>query len=156
MIGGDDDGGGHQHSPVAIEREERERAEHVKVGLDPAAGEVDEQRRPQHLRRRDHVARRGPAWSKEAQQRREQTDGPAEENRGPDVDVGATGRATTRQWRHPQREDDAGNPLKAHQAGEQPVGVPVDLLLVRGEELARPGIDRRSQRSAGIRLQSSS
>ena len=35
---------GDEHAPVAIEREERERAEDVEVRFDPPAAEVDEQR----------------------------------------------------------------------------------------------------------------
>ena len=50
VVGRDDDRGRHEHAPVAIEGEEGERAEDVEVGLDAPAGEVDQQRRPQHLR----------------------------------------------------------------------------------------------------------
>ena len=57
VIQRDDDGRRNQHAPVAIEREKRERAEHVEVRFDAAAGEMDQQRAHQHLRRRNRVAR---------------------------------------------------------------------------------------------------
>ena len=39
------------------------------------------------------------------------------------------------QRRDPQRERDAEQPLEAHQPGEQPIGPPVDVVLILGEEL---------------------
>ncbi len=48
-----------QDAPVAIEGEERERSEDVKVRLDASAGQVDEQRAHQHLRDGNRVAGRG-------------------------------------------------------------------------------------------------
>ena len=57
VIERDDDGGRNQHAPVAIEREEGERAEDVEVRFDAAAGQVDQQRAHQHLRHGDDVAR---------------------------------------------------------------------------------------------------
>ena len=49
MIGRNDDGGGNQHAPILVERQEGQRAEDVKVGFDSSAGQVDEKRGPQHL-----------------------------------------------------------------------------------------------------------
>ena len=63
-----------QDAPVAIERQERQRAEDVEVRFDAAAGEVDQQRAHQHLRDGDRVARRRPAGPQQAEQRREQAD----------------------------------------------------------------------------------
>ena len=137
-----------QHPPVAIEREERERSEDVKVGLDASAGQVDEQRAHQHLRDGDGVARRGLARPQDGEQRREQADEAAEHDRRPDVQVDAADGARPRQRRDPQREDDAGDPLKAHQPGEQPIGAPVDVALVLVEE--RVGAARRRAQRAGF------
>ena len=63
VIEGNHDGCRHQHAPVAVKGEEGKGTEDVKVGLDPPAGQIDEQRRHEHLRERDDVSRqgRGPA-----------------------------------------------------------------------------------------------
>ena len=45
MVGRDDDRAAHEHAPVAVERQEGERPEDVEVGLDPAARDVDQERR---------------------------------------------------------------------------------------------------------------
>ncbi len=44
-----DDGGGNHDAPVTIERQERQRAEHVEVRFDASAREVDQQGAHQHL-----------------------------------------------------------------------------------------------------------
>ena len=64
---------------------------------------------------------------------------PPSDDRRPDVQMRAADRAVPRQRRHPQREDDARDPLEAHQAGEQPVGAPVDVVLVRRRTARRRG-----------------
>ena len=71
------------------------------------------------------------------EQRGEQADDAADDDRGPHVQVGTADAAVPRQWRHPQREDDAGDPLERHQTGEQPVGALVDVPLVLSDELGR-------------------
>ena len=131
-----------QHAPVAVEREERERSEDMKVGLDSSAGQVNEQRAHQHLRDGDRVARRGLARSQNGEERREHADEAAEHDGRPDVQVDRADGAGPRQRRHPHREDDAGDPLKAHQPGKQPICAPVDIALVLVEE--RVGAARRS------------
>ena len=135
VIERDDDGGRNQHPPVAIEREERERAEDVEVRLDAAAGQVDQQRAHQHLRDGDDVARRQLAGAEPAEQRRENADDAAEDDRGPHVRVRAALRAFPGQRRDPQRERDAEQPLKPHQPGEQPIGPAMDVVLILGEQL---------------------
>jgi hypothetical protein len=62
VVSGDDDGGRDDHVPVLVEREEGERAEDVKVGFEPAAGEVDQQGGPHHLCHRDDMAGERRAW----------------------------------------------------------------------------------------------
>ena len=78
-----DDGGRNQHAPVAIEGEERQRAEDVKMRFDAAAGQVDQQRAHQHLRDGDRVARRRQARPEHAEQRGEQADDAAERRSPP-------------------------------------------------------------------------
>src|SRR5207237_7263878 len=88
VVGGYEERGGHEDLPVAIEGEEGERAEDVEVGLDPAAGEMDQQGRHEHLPRRDGVPCErpsGPAYGEDGRKRRDRT---AEEYGGPDVKVG--------------------------------------------------------------------
>ena len=137
VIQGDDDGGRNQHPPVAIEGEKGERPEDVKMGFDASAGEVDEQRAHQHLRDGDGVARRGLARSKQPQESGNRLIDAADDDRRPDVQMRATDGTGPGKRRHPQREHDAGDPLEPHQPREQPVGALVDVLLVRGEQLAR-------------------
>ena len=71
MIQGHDDRRGHQHAPVAIDREEGERAEDVEMRLDPAAAQVDEQGAHEHLGGRDDVSRRGLAGPGPGQEHRQ-------------------------------------------------------------------------------------
>ena len=137
VIERDDDRRRDEHAPVAVEREKGQRAEHVEMRLDAAARQMDEQRAHQHLRDGDRVARRrlaraeaGRAAPGTGRSRRRGTSRPRHGR--------ACGcRAVPRQRRYPQREDDAGDPLQHHQAGEQPIGAPVDVVLVLREELAR-------------------
>ena len=53
----------------------------------------------------------------------------------------ATDRTGPSQRRDPEREDDARDPLEAHQAGEQPVGAPIQIGLVLVKELAGAASD---------------
>ncbi len=56
MVEAHDHSGGQQDPPVAIERDEGERSEHMEVGFDAAPGEVNEERGKQHLSDDDGVA----------------------------------------------------------------------------------------------------
>ena len=125
-----------QHPPVAIERQEGQRAEDVKVGLDPPTGQMNEQGAHQHLRDRDDVAGRRQAWPEQSEERRKQADDSAEDDRCPDVQVGPADWSVPRQRRHPQREDDPHEPLEGHQPGKEPVRTMVNQVPGLGEELA--------------------
>ena len=142
VIQGDDDGGRDENFPVAIEGQKGERAKDVKVGFDASAGEVDEQRAHQHLGDGDRVTRRRLAGPKPPQESGEQADRAADDDGRPDMEMRAADRTGPGKRRHPQREHDPGDPLEPHQTGEQPVGALVDVLLVRGEELAGSTPDR--------------
>ena len=141
MIGGDHRGGRNQHAPVAIEREKRQRAEDVEMRFEAPAAEVNQQRAHQHLRAGDRVARRRLAGTKHGERRGEQADRAAEENGRPDVHVRAADRAVPGERRHPQREHDPGEPLEAHQPGEQPIGALVNLAPGLREQFHRAGVD---------------
>ena len=136
-----------QHAPVAVEREERERPEDMKVGLDSSAGQVNEQCAHQHLRDGDRVAREGLTRPQHGEQGWKQGDQAAEHDGRPDVQVDGADGTGPCQRRHPQREDDAGDPLKPHQPGKQPIGTAVDIELVLVEE--HVGAARRSRMGLG-------
>jgi hypothetical protein len=55
VVSGDGDGCGEDDPPVPVAGQERERSEHVEVGLDATAGQMDEESGPQDLRKRDGV-----------------------------------------------------------------------------------------------------
>jgi hypothetical protein len=114
MVCGDDGGGRDEHPPVAVEREERERAEDVEVGLDAAAREMYEQRRHQHLPGGYRVARRGRAGVAQRERDRQQVDRAAEKDRRPDVEVNLTRLPDPGARRDDARRDDARDPLQDH------------------------------------------
>ena len=53
MIGEHHERRGRQHLPIAVGREEGQRSEDVEVGLDAAAGEIDQEGADGHLPDRD-------------------------------------------------------------------------------------------------------
>ena len=142
VIERDDDRGGQQHAPVAVKREKCQRPEDVKVRFEAAAGQVNQERAHEHLRHGDRVARRCFARAQQAEQRREETNPAAEKDGGPDVDVRAADRAVPRERRHPEGEDNAGDPLEHHQAREELIRPPVDFVLMPGEQIVGPTADR--------------
>ncbi len=101
VIERDHDGGRDEDAPVAIKRQERQRAEHVEMRFDAAAGQEDEQRAHQHLRGGDNVACGEQARTKICEQRGKHADGAAEEHRRPDVDVRLARRAVPGERRDP-------------------------------------------------------
>ena len=130
VIDGHDHGGRDQHPPVAIERQEHERGEHVEVRLDAAAGEMNQQARHQHLRRRDHEPRMRAAGLRQGQPHRQQRDEAAEIDGHRDVQVRLTRRPRPRARRNPVGGGNAGQPLHHHQPGKEAVGVLVDAAGV--------------------------
>ena len=89
MVERDDDRRRNEHAPVAVEREERERAEDVEVRFDAAAGQMDQQRAHQHLRHGHGVPRRREARAEQREQRRRKADDAADDDGGPHVQVRA-------------------------------------------------------------------
>ena len=137
VVGGDDDRGRDEHAPLAVERQEDERGEDVEVRLDASAGEVNQQRRHQHLAGRDRIARDRPPRPQQRQRHRRQGDERADPDRRPDVQVRLADRAGPRPRRNPDGGGDAGDPLDDHQSGEQAVRLLEDAALVRAIELFR-------------------
>ena len=109
----------------------------MEVRLDAPARQMDQQRAHQHLRRPRSCSGSRQARPEDAEQRRKEADRAAEEDRRPHVKVDAADRALPRERRYPEREDDAEQPLEGHQPRKQPIGSPVDVVLVLSEELAR-------------------
>jgi hypothetical protein len=116
------------------EGEKRQRAEDVKVRLDTAARQVNEQRRRQHLADRDGVAGQALAWSQDGEGNRERADRAAQEDRRPYVQMYVARRADPRARRHPVRDGDAEDPLDSHQHGKQTIGLQEDPVLQLGED----------------------
>ncbi len=134
VVDGDDDGRREEDLPVAVEGDEGERAEDVEVCLDPAAREVDEERRHHHLGGGDHVARDRPALAQDRDRDREERDRPSEEDRGEDVDVDRRLGPAPRPGRDEERRRDRPDPLEDHETGEQTVGLAAHSENVLGEE----------------------
>src|SRR5437773_1605742 len=59
MIGVNNDSGGNQNPPIAIKRQDGQRAKNVKMSLDASASNVDKQRGHQHLSRSDDMPCQG-------------------------------------------------------------------------------------------------
>jgi hypothetical protein len=85
MVDDDGEGVGDEDAPVAIEGEQGERAENVKVRFDAAAGEVDEERRSEGLTERDRVSRDRCTGIEDSEQEGEKGNKTAEEDAGDDV-----------------------------------------------------------------------
>ena len=138
MVGRDHDGGGQQHAPVAVERQEGQRAEDVEVSLDAAAREVNQQRSHEHLSNADDVAGEDLARPKERQDDRQADDRGPQEEGSPHVQVRLTFRTHPGFGADPQRDGDASQPLKRQQPRKQAVGAPANDLLVLMKERRRP------------------
>jgi hypothetical protein len=110
----------------------------VKVRLDPAARQMDQQRRPQHLRDGDHVARADPSRAQHRERDRRARDPGAEEDREVDVGMDLVLVARPRVRREPQCEDDREQPLRDHEEREHPI----DSGGVRGRALAVQPVGR--------------
>src|SRR5436190_1515192 len=102
----------------------------MKMGLNPATSEVNQQSRHQDLTGGDRIPGQALAGLSERQENREETDRAAQKNGSPDMLVGLTYSSNPGPRRDPQSRHDAGDPLHAHEDREQAVRVAVDLLLV--------------------------
>ncbi len=126
MIARHHERGGQEQSPVAIESQERERAEDVKVRLDAAAAQVDEQRRKHHLRDRDAVPRerraRVPVDQDDGRNRQQC----ARKKRVINVQVGRAQLALPGERRPHERDADREGPLSDQEPGEHAVPARVD------------------------------
>ena len=142
VIDGHDQRRGHEHAPVAIERQKRERHEDMEVRLDPASREMNQEYRHEHLADGHRVACRGPARLQERQCDRIGRDDPAKQDRQPDVQMRPALRAGPRPRRDPQCRGDGAEPLDDHQRGEEPIGVAADLQVLFMEDRRR-AVDRR-------------
>src|SRR4051812_6675336 len=88
----------HEHTPIPVKRENDQRTKDMKMGLDAAAGQGNQQRRHEHLGDRNNVAggsssrpgSRHPDWEK--------TDGAPDEYCRPNVDMNLTRAAFPGPW----------------------------------------------------------
>ena len=134
----------HQHPPVAVEREERERAEHVEVRLDAAAGQVDQQRRRQHLADGDRVARHGQPGRRTASAMGSALIAPPRKTAAQTWMLGWLVEPAHVARRDPERRRDAEQPLHGHQHREHAVGLDERAPLQVVERLVRPPLRRLS------------
>jgi hypothetical protein len=137
VVGGHDDRGGDEDAPIAVEGQKRERSEHVEVGFDAAAGQVNEQRAHQHLRDGHRVPGERVTRPNQRKARWKDADDSAEDEGGPDVYVDLARRPDPRERRDEQREDDAGQPLRTHEIRKHPIGALEDRQLMRVKERVR-------------------
>ena len=135
VIEDDRDRRGDQHAAVAIEREAGQRAEHVEVRFDAAAGDVDQQGADQHLADADDVPRGERAAAEPDHQDRRDGDGRAEHQRGDDVRMEAALAAGVRPRRQRRREHDAADHLDDHQDRERAIDPDVRRALLFLEKL---------------------
>src|ERR1700674_205833 len=138
MIHRHHDRGRNQHAPIAVEGENNERSEDMKMRFDAAARQGDQQSGHQRLRDRDDVARDKRAGPHPSHPDREKADRAAQEDGGPDVKVDLAGRPGPGRGRDEERDENSKDPLKEHQLRKQAVGVPMDLLPMLVIELLGP------------------
>ena len=107
MVRRHDHAGGDEHAPVAVKRQERQRAEDVEMHLQASAREVDEQRGGKHLPGGDGVAGEVEPGLRKIRKKRHGGENPAQADGGGQFDLEAAGAPdpdrcaanTTRPWR---------------------------------------------------------
>ena len=107
----------------------------MKVRLDAAAGEVDQQGRGKHLRSGDDVPGDDPSGAEHRQQNGQQRDSGAAENGDPDVDVQHLLFPRPGVGGEPERGGDAGDPLDDEEHGEGAIDAHVAPVPLLGVEL---------------------
>lgn len=122
------DRGRDQHGPIAIKGEKCQRTEHVKVGFDPSAADVDEQRRKEHLSDCNHVTRDQAAGKRDRQIDRKRRQRTPQSHGKPNMGMNVALRAVPRLGTKDQSGDDSPDPLENHQDGKHPVCAAKDLL----------------------------
>ena len=115
---------------ISVEGEKCQRSEDVEVGLDPAAGQVDQKGRQQHLPDRDHMTRKNCSGKDKGEVDRQAGDRAAQHHGGPEMDMGLAGRTRPGQRRDPIRCRDTHEPLEDHEAGEQVIRAALDRQLI--------------------------
>ncbi len=118
MVERHDDGRGNEHSPIPIERENDQRTEDMEMRFDSSARQRDQQSRHEHLGDGDDVAVDGRAGPNARHPNRKDTDGAAQEDGPPDVDVDLARLALPGQRRDEKRDENSSNPLEEHQPRE--------------------------------------
>lgn len=130
---------GDEDAPVAVEGQEGQRAKDVKVRLDAAAREVDEQRRGEHLRDGDGVAGERSPGPAEGQPHRQADDGAAQQHGRVEVRVRGAERSRPSPRRDDHGDEDTCQPFKDQQAGEHSVRAAEHVLVLLVEVRAGPG-----------------
>ena len=135
VVDSHDDGGRNQDGPVAIERQERQGAEHDEVRLDPATGEMDQERGEQHLGDGNRVAGDDLSGTNHGENDREAPDQPSQRQGGPHMNVDLAVGSRPGSGRDQQGDGDRAQPLGAEKTGEQAIGAPENLVAVLPEQI---------------------
>ncbi len=122
MVESHHDGRDHEHSRIPIEREQRQRTEHMKVRFEASPRQMNEQRPHQHLRNGDRLPRHQLSGHHPRQRDRQADDRPAENQRGPNMNVDLTRSADPRAGRVKEGGQHRGSPLARQQEREEPIG----------------------------------
>ena len=126
---------GDEHSPVAVERQERQRSKHVEVSLDAPLREMNQQARHQQLGDAYDLSREALARMRPRQPNRKADNQRAQHHRRPDMRMQLTLMPGPGERRNPQRRRDARHKLKRQQAGKHLIGPPILLRALLQREL---------------------
>ena len=145
------EGRGHQHLRIAVRREEGQRSEDVEVGLDAAAGEMDQEGADGHLADRDDMAGQWPPRRGVGQIGGQRADQSADHDRDPDVRMDRRPVPGPREGRDGGGQDDGEDPLRQQQEREHPIGLDAQAPVVVRDEGLDPGVGRSDRVAVGRR-----
>ena len=140
---------GRQHLRIAVHREEGQRSEDVEVGLDAAAGEMDQEGADGHLADRDDMTGQWPPGRGVGQVGGQHADQSADHDRDPDVGMDRRLVARPREGRDGKRQHDGEDPLRQQQEREHAIGLDAEALVVVGDEGLDPDIGRGDHVAVG-------
>ncbi len=138
-----------EHAPIAIAGQQCQRTEDVKMGFDPTAREVDQDRGSEPLGDGHRVPRHRATGAQDCHQDRRPDDRAAQENGRPNVRVNPARLARPRSGRHHDRRRDLAGPLQHQQPGKQPVHPTALAKSLRGEQLFLPALDSWNDAAEG-------
>ena len=130
VVGGDDHGGGDENAPIAIERQKRQGAEYVKMRFDPAARQMDQDSRSEHLGNGNRVTRDCLAWPIDRERNWKAVDDSRQEDRCPQMGMHVAVGDDPGLGRNPDRRRNSSHPLEDQQDREHSIRTDENALLV--------------------------